>query len=119
MDKIKPKLIGNSVNNFTTPTLEELPAECQHAYEALKKKRGEEDLKEYVKSLPAFSNHVGSSVMLRQDKKEALQAEKQKRIHSANTVDSIETKSNITKSYTAEWKDPFKTQTMVDSVEPD
>ena len=41
MDKIKPKLTGNSVNEFTTPTLEELPAEYRQADEALKKSRGE------------------------------------------------------------------------------
>ena len=46
VDKIKPKLTGNRVNEFTTPTLEELPAEYRQAYEALKKKRGEEDLQE-------------------------------------------------------------------------
>ena len=69
VDKIKPKLTGNSVNEFTTPTLEELPAEYRHAYEALKKKRGVEYLQEYVKCLPSCSNHVGSFAILGQDKK--------------------------------------------------
>ena len=91
VDKIKPKLTGNRVNEFTTPTLEELPAEYRQAYEALKKKRGEGYLQEYVKCLPPCSNHVGPSTLLRQDKKEALQANQQKRIHSANTVGSVET----------------------------
>ena len=58
VDKIKPKLTGNSVNEFTTPTLEELPAEYQQAYEALKKSRGEEYLQEYVKCLPPASNYI-------------------------------------------------------------
>lgn len=39
---VKPKLTGNSVNDFTTPTVEELPGEHSHAYEALKKKSEEE-----------------------------------------------------------------------------
>ena len=67
VDKNKPELTWNSVNEFTTPTLEELPAEYQQAYEALKKKRGEEDLQEYIKCLPPRSNHVGPSALLRQD----------------------------------------------------
>ena len=91
VDKNKPELTGNSFNNFTTPTLEELQAEYRQADEALKKRRGEEYLQEYVKCLPPCSNHVGPSTLLRQDKKEDLQANQQKRIHSANIVDSVET----------------------------
>jgi hypothetical protein len=37
MNKVKPKLARSSANNFTTPTLEELPAEYRQAYETLKK----------------------------------------------------------------------------------
>ena len=117
VDKIKPKLTGNSVNGFTTPTVEELPAEYQHAYEAHKKRHGEEYLQEYVKSLLPFSNHDGSSMMLRQAKKEDLQENQQERVHSANTVDSIETESNMTKSSTAELNGSFSDKTMVDSIE--
>ena len=114
MTKIKPKLTGNSVNEFTTPTLEELPAEYQQAYEALKKSRGEEYLQEYVKCLPPSSNYVGPSTILKQ---EGLQANQQERVHSANMVDSVETESNMNKSSTAESNDSFKEKMMVDSVE--
>src|SRR3954468_24539601 len=37
MNEVKPKFVGNSADNFTTPNLEELPIEYQKIYEALKK----------------------------------------------------------------------------------
>lgn len=116
MDEIKPKLKGDCINNFTTPTLEELPAEYRLAYEALKKHE-EEYLQQYVKCLPPCSNHVDPSVMLRQDKKETLQTNQKKQIHSASTVDPVETKSNITKSSIAKSNNSFKAKTMKDSDE--
>ena len=79
VDKVKPTLTGNRVNEVSMPTLEELPAEYRQAYDACKKMREEEDFQEYIKSLPPSSNYVGPSTLLRQDKKEALQANQQKK----------------------------------------
>jgi hypothetical protein len=76
--------------------------------------RDEDDLQEYIKSLPPCSNHVSPSAMLRQDKKEALQANKQERVHSANTV---ETESNMTRLSTTKSNDSSKAKTMVGFVE--
>ena len=50
MNEVKPKFAGNNTDEFTTPTLEELPIEYQQIYEALKKKR-EEDFERLKNSM--------------------------------------------------------------------
>ena len=42
MNKVKPKLAGNSADNFTTPTWEELSDEQRQGYEVFRRKRKEE-----------------------------------------------------------------------------
>jgi len=75
INKVEKNLAGNSADNFTTPTLEELPIEYQQIYESLEKKREadfqreEEDFQEFIKLFPPSNNHVGPSVMLGRDKK--------------------------------------------------
>ena len=84
--------------DFTTPTWEELSDEQRQGYEvirrkrkeefeALKKKCEEEDFQEYIKLFPPSSNHVGPSVMLGQDKKQTSQANQQKKVDSAITIE--------------------------------
>ena len=91
MNEVKLKFAGNGTDEFSTPTLEELPIEYQQIYEALKKKREEEferlkkqheeeGFQEFIKFFPPSNNHVGLSVMLGQDKKGTLQANRKRRL---------------------------------------
>src|SRR3954470_5267582 len=113
MNEVKLKFAGNGTDEFSTPTLEELPIEYQQIYEALKKKREEEferlkkqheenGFQEFIKLFPPSNNHVGPSVMLGQDKKGTLQANQQEKIDSANTVESVKANTYVNTSSTAE-----------------
>src|ERR1043165_2857796 len=113
MNGVKPNFAGNGTDEFTTPTLEELPIEYQQIYEELKKKREneferlkkqheEEGFQEFIKLFPPSNNHVGPCVMLGQDKKGTLQENQQEKIDSANTVESVEANTYVTTSSTTD-----------------
>src|SRR3954470_20429478 len=108
MNKVKPNLAGNSADNFTTPTLEELPTEYRQAYKTIEKKREEEDmqmfcatLKKNPTSTPYHNDHVEPSALERQEG-EALQASQDKvdstttltLTNEAGSCNSVNAKSN-------------------------